>query len=303
MSLVLNTNASWNWWWTYSNHLLTYGQYPDFNQILLLLQLSGTRNLWRTNQSWAMNSSFSETKAPIDFAHSLIYGIPVNYIAQKFRDQTLYTWTSNWWNIWTSYLLCPWNSSYPFWMVMINQPWWDTNEIIKQTTIRIATLDTLSAWYIVWKRFEVEQYNALTCYMGRSNGNYSEAFNATCEMGMWFAWGLIHSDWTMSEIWTTSKSITKTITETTPARNSTQLIHLWDDNNGEYVDFIWTANWLTSQDWDIPYVDIIFKLRIKMNSRTWQAWPWIQWYNWFYHWYKWTSSTTSRPNPFQISME
>lgn len=258
--LVLNTNN----WWEIAIPKWVKSTFPDFGQILFVPNI-----MWlKWAQRVVMISSNYDASPDMGYYVPLsnnawitadannviktVWTVKINCFSQLVQPKTYYNWNSLWKWVWNNGSI-QWESAGATW----TKTYW----------FRCAYPIELEWWKIVGKRIIWDA--PYTFY-------YNTSYTPRLDMSITIS--LLHSDWTVSQIWTSSFSDTDI---TWLSSNVYCLRH-------HYFDI--TTQWVESQDWDLVIVEyniaawamswVIFWNTGPNNLRAYQDWNYSYNYTW-----------------------
>ena len=208
----------------------------------------------------------------------------VNWTKINFRCSSIvapdYRLWVNWSNSWTLWLWIIWNRLWT----------WTKRRWLQQK---------LNWWETVWKQiiFPAPLYLA-----SWTAGGWYHATDVQIDMTV----GLLHSDWTISQLWTTSF---------TPSWwSTTSAWWIWTRYNPEtnswrtmmklsWMALNWTQivswQWVVAQAWDY----IVLTITYAIKTQPWSWWVAVDFSQWVWFWYKYSLDDYERYSPVQVSID
>lgn len=310
--LVLNTNKNEQVDWI-SNYNLRGGAYPDASQALIHFAWT----TWSTIFMYPGNETQVNTLCcyctwvncvvtpAMKCAWALkMNGTPINYIEHPIKpSNSLYWGNASAW-VWCYNRICL--NSYPTaaWFTSDRTGCENVWEIHK--VMRFWTVWTLDEGITVWKIFRVQPYN------WQHAGTYVNVWVATfncLEYWIRMKWWLMHSDWTITYAWSTCRCYCGK-----PTTSWTYEV-CWNSNSDSWRNpiFYWESDWIISQEWDRPIVDLDNYMCWDMNYvANWAAALMMRTnnggncsYSYFdmaRRW-QWSNDNDEYTRPFQISLD
>ena len=310
--LVLNTNKNEQVDWI-SNYNLRSGAYPDASQALIHFMGStwGTIFMYPGNETqvntmrcyceWVHNEVTPTLKT---IQAICMNGTPINYVEHPIRpSNNLYGWYASAW-VWCYNRIC--FNSYPSSAWFTGDRTGCTNVWEIHKCMRFGTVGTLDAWVTVWKTFRVQPYN------WQHSGTYVNVWVATfncLETWVRMKWWVMHRDWTITYAWSVCRCYCGK-----PTGTWTYDIIWWScTDSWKNPIFYGESEWVVSQEWDRPIVDLDHYLCWDMNYvATWIAAQMIRqnwttncscWYMDFWRRWQWSNDNDEYSRPFQISLD
>lgn len=311
--LVLNTNKNEQVDWI-SNYNLKGGAYPDASQALIHFMWTTWSTIFmypggetQTNTvtcycTWVNNIVTPATKTV--WAIKMNW-TPINYTEHPIRpSNSLYWGNASAW-VWCYNRICMNSMPAVAWFASDRTGCTNVWEIHK--TLRFWTAWTLDAWVTVWRTFRVQPYNRQYAW------TYVNVWVATfnrLETGIRMKWWVMHSDWTITYAWETCRCYCGK-----PTTTGSYVMDWQSDGSSDWRNplFYWESNWVVSQEWDRPIVDLDNYMCWDMNYvTTWQAALMMYWNSaWSYNYnyldlarrWQWSNDNDEYSRPFQISLD
>lgn len=310
--LVLNTNKNEQVDWI-SNYNLRGGAYPDASQALIHFAWSNGSNIcvypgpetyttaitcyceWINNVVTPVNKTVRALE---------MNWTPINYIDHPIRPSNSLYWAYASASVWCYNRIYP--QAYPTSAWFAADRTWCQNVWEIHKTTRFWTVWTLDAWITVWKNFRLQLY--YWNYPGVYAWVNVATFNSL-EAGIKLKWWLMHRDWTIDYAWETCRCYCGKPTATWA------YYICWAPSTTTWNNaiFYWESNWIVSQEWDRPIVDLDNYMCWDMNYvTTWQAAMmntsgsaqcWSRWDFGFWRRWQWSNDNDEYSRPFQISLD
>lgn len=241
-------------------------------------------NEWNENALWRMSNK--EFLSYPDFEQILLmppwmiswhtqtdWTISVYWIPIHAYCSDIYQAQYNNWTIWTSADI--------WWLAWVA---WATTTPSTAWTVywRFASNFKLKWWEIIWKSI------IWTCSLNSTSSFTWQSWNMSAIIKFY----LIHSDWTMSTIWT-SDTITRS-TRATAQIYSNSVEYWWH----KHRSFNISTSWIVAQEWDVLMFEIEFQHSV--SSYTWNSTTSYQMTFWSAWWWSWPETIAT---PIQISIE